>query len=103
MFRIALSSVTTVKITSDSAVTFRQVLSGGAAKLSGKRRSGRAIRVVNSRDVKLSIPQSARHVRAHATDPNKTNVHNDEVTLRRKTGCAFSLRLPWSLARVLGK
>jgi hypothetical protein len=56
-------------------------LSGGAPELSGKRRSSRAVGVVNSRDVKLSIFQSARHVRAHATHSNKTNIHNELFSL----------------------
>jgi hypothetical protein len=56
-------------------------LGGGAAKLGGKRRSDRAIRVVNSRDMKLSIFQSARHVRAHATHSNKSNIHKELFSL----------------------
>jgi hypothetical protein len=50
-------------------------LGGGAAKLGGKQCSGRAIRVVNSRDMELSIFQSARHVCAHPAHSNKTDVH----------------------------
>src|SRR5205807_6711679 len=48
---------------------------GCAAKFSGKRCSSRAIRIVNGGDVELSILQSARHVHAHASNSNKTDIH----------------------------
>jgi hypothetical protein len=58
---------------------FRQILRGGARKLRRERRRGRAICVVNRRDVKTTILQPACHVRAHSTDSDKTDIHGEEV------------------------
>ena len=55
---------------------FRQILARRRSQAPRQARSGCAIRIVNSRDVKLSIFQSARHVRAHATHSNKTDIHS---------------------------
>ena len=73
--RIAASSVTTVMMTSASAVTSpRSWLAAQPSSCASVGR-GRAIHVVNRGDVKSAILQSARHVRAHPADANETNVH----------------------------
>ena len=59
---------------------FRQILRGGAPKLRREFCGGSAICVVNRRDVKTAVLQPARHVRAHSTDSDESDIHdlNDE-------------------------
>src|SRR5439155_4397365 len=54
---------------------FRQILRGGAPKLRREFCGGSAICVVNRCDMKTAVLQSARHVRAHSTNSDKTNIH----------------------------
>ena len=54
----------------------RQVLARGATEVRRQRRRDRAIRVEDGRDMKLPIFQSARHIRAHSPNADKTDVHN---------------------------
>src|SRR5581483_7902381 len=67
----------------------RQVLRRGAAELTRKGCSDRAIAVINSGDMELSILQSARHVCAHTTYSNKTDVHK-KVIFRLIRKCRLS-------------
>ena len=56
-------------------MTSRQILSGRAAELRGERLRCGAIHVVNRGDVKTAFLQPARHVRAHPTDSNESDIH----------------------------
>src|SRR3954447_14967558 len=56
---------------------FRQMLRGRAAKLGCERCRDGAIPIVNRDDVKSAILQSTRHICAHPTDSNKTDVHDE--------------------------
>ena len=59
------------------------MLDGGAlaiGKLRDPRQSGEgrgcdAVRVVNRRDVKTAVLQPARHVRAHSTNSDESDIH----------------------------
>ena len=73
--RIAASSVTTVKIDVRGRRYFRQILAGGAAKFLGQRGRGLAILIVHGGDVEFPVLQSTRHVCAHSSDSDKTDVH----------------------------
>ena len=54
---------------------FRQILRGGAPKLRREFCGGSAVRVVNRSDMKTAVLQPARHVRAHSTDSDKSDIH----------------------------
>src|SRR5438046_6232647 len=54
---------------------FGKILAGGAAQFVGQLRRCRSIYIVNRRYVNAAINQSARHIRAHSANANKTNVH----------------------------
>jgi hypothetical protein len=51
------------------------MLCSGAAKLRCERGRSRPIRVLNRSNVKTTVLQTARHVRAHPPHSNKTNIH----------------------------
>src|SRR5260370_30758335 len=59
---------------------FRQILRRRTTKFRSEIRYRFPIGIVNRGDVKLSILQSARHVRAHSTNSDKPDVHKNEMT-----------------------
>ena len=79
--RIALSSVTTVMMTSDSAVTCDKSWHAAQPSSCCQFRRRFPIHIVNRRDVKPALLQSARHVRAHPANANESNIHIFSVIL----------------------
>ncbi len=73
IFFIALSSVTTVMMTSESLRDLAQIIGGGCAQFLGQRLCGGRVDVTQRRDFKAAFLQAASHVRAHAADADEAN------------------------------